>query len=213
MKKTITFLFAIVISTVLFAQKGKEKTKENNPKKEARETVLGNEKGKNNSGTTTEESNSKTKSENKSAKSKDNNDNPIWDGTKDKDGGGPKASKNQPAKVRAAFAKDYPAATNVSWSKYRGDWTASFNSGVFRSTAVYHANGQRKDTRTVIEQPQLPKRIVEIFRKKPTVKMEDIVKIEVPESTKNIYRIKTIETDTPKFNFYDTDGNEVKYDY
>jgi len=210
MKKTITFLFAIAISFSLLAQKGKEKAKENNSKKEAREIVLGNEKGKKSGSTTTEES--KGKSENKSAKNKDNND-PIWDGTKDNDGGRPKASKNQPAKVRAAFTKDYPNATNVSWSKYRGDWTASFNSGVFRSTAVYHANGQRKDTRTVIEQPQLPKRIIDIFKKKPTVKMGDIVKIEVPETNKNIFRIKTIETDAPKFNFYDSDGNEVKYDY
>ena len=43
--------------------------------------------------------------------------------------------------------------------------------------------------------------------------MSDIVKIEVPESTKNIFRVKTIEANGPKFNFFDADGKEVKYDY
>ena len=42
----------------------------------------------------------------------------VWDGTSDKGGKSPIASKNQPAKVRAAFQRDYPNAGNVSWYKY-----------------------------------------------------------------------------------------------
>ena len=57
----------------------------------------------------------------------------IWSGTSDKNGKGPIPSKNQPSKVSAAFQRDYPNAANVSWSKYRGDWTASFGNGLYLS--------------------------------------------------------------------------------
>ena len=136
----------------------------------------------------------------------------IWDGTKDHDGGSPKASKNQPAKVRSAFAKDYPNATNVSWSKYRGDWTASFNNGLVRSVAVYHANGQRKDTRTVVQKNQVPKTILDgIFKKRPNAQLTDAVKIEAPKT--DLYRIKIFDTNGPSFTYFDANGKEVKYDY
>jgi hypothetical protein len=208
MRKTIMFLFAIAVCTSLLAQKGNQKNKEE-AKKEARETILGTEKGKS-KGNATEKS--KGNNENKPAKDKGTNDNAIWDGTKDHDGGGPKPSKNQPAKVRSAFAKDYPNATNVSWSKYRGDWTATFNGGVTRSTAVYHANGQRKDTRTAISQQQVPRTIIDIFKKRQ-VEVNNAVQIEVPELLKKVYRIKSVEAGSPRYNFYDADGKEVKYDY
>jgi len=123
-------------------------------------------------------------------------------------------ARSAPAKVRSAFGSDYPNATNVTWSKYRGDWTASFSNGLTRSVAVYHANGQRKDTRTVIQKPQVPKIIIDdIFKKRPQSQLGDIVKIEVPQAIKDIFRIKTIEAGTPRFSFYNTDGKEVSYDY
>lgn len=58
-----------------------------------------------------------------------------------------KSAKNQPAKVRAAFQRDYPNATNVSWTKNQGSWTATFNNGrIFnsRTSATYHSNGERR---------------------------------------------------------------------
>lgn len=195
MKKLLLFTLTVFISTILLAQKQKEKDKPGKEKKEARDVVLGNEK---------------KQSDNKPNKNVD----VIWDGTKDNDGGGPKYSKNQPAKVRAAFAHDYPNATNISWSKYRGDWTASFNGGIARSVAVYHANGQRKDTRTVIQKTQLPKVIIDdIFKRRRNAQLSDVVKIEVPQSVKEIFRIKTTEGNTTRFVFYDADGREVNYDY
>jgi hypothetical protein len=137
----------------------------------------------------------------------------IWEGTKDKDGGGPKPSKNQPAKVRAAFKQDYPYATNVRWSKYRGDWTATFGNGFIWSTAVYHANGQRRDTRTPILLPQLPPILVGIFKKRPEIQLGVIIKIEVPQVIKDIFRVKAITDGVSKFLFYNADGLEVQYDY
>jgi Ni/Co efflux regulator RcnB len=55
-------------------------------------------------------------------------------------------SKNTPRKVRDAFYRDYPNASNVSWTKDRGVWTANFKrSGIFggNSSVSYAANGQR----------------------------------------------------------------------
>lgn len=196
MKKLLICTFAIFISIGLLAQKQKQKNnKPDNSKQESRDVVLGSEKKKSNK---------------KPGKDVD----VIWDGTKDRDGAGPKYSKNQPAKVRAAFASDYPNAANVSWSKYRGDWTATFNNRITRSVAVYHANGERRDTRTVIPKTQLPKIILDdIFKKRRNAQLGDVIKIEVPQSVKDIFRIKTTEGNTTHFVFYDADGKEVSYDY
>jgi hypothetical protein len=57
-----------------------------------------------------------------------------------------KYTNNAPRKVRDAFYQDYPNASNVSWTKDRGVWTARFNGGgIFGggNTVSYRANGQR----------------------------------------------------------------------
>ena len=65
-----------------------------------------------------------------------------------------KSTKNAPRKVRDAFYRDYPNASNVAWTKERGVWTARFNrGGIFggSNTVSYQANGQRvgSDNNTV----------------------------------------------------------------
>ena len=199
MKKLLLLLVAFTVSFTLLAQKDKSKNKSKETKKE------------------TKKEDTKTESRDlifgKKNKEKKKEETAIWEGTKDRDGGGPKPSRNQPAKVREAFKRDYPNASNVSWSKYRGDWTATFRNGLLTSTAVYHANGERKDTRTVIQRSQLPKVIDDIFRKRSNVEVGNIIKVEVPQGMREIFRIKTIEAGTPRFSFYDAGGQEVKYDY
>jgi hypothetical protein len=207
MKRTLTIVVALVISTSLLAQKGKQKTKEENPNKEAKETVLGKEKKETGSSKGNKEAVANKE------KGKSGHDKTIWEGTKDTDGGGPKASKNQPAKVRSAFAKDYPNATNVSWSKYRGDWTATFNNGLVTSTAIYHANGERKDTRTVVPPTQIPRTISDVLKKKSETQTTEVVKIETPKKITDVFRIKRILDGTTQFSYYDANGKEVKYDY
>lgn len=54
-----------------------------------------------------------------------------------------KYAKNIPAKVRSAFNNDYPNATNVTWTKNRGSWTATFPNGIYRRSVTYTSNGQR----------------------------------------------------------------------
>ena len=138
----------------------------------------------------------------------------IWAGTKDLDGGRPKPSKNQPAKVRAAFTRDYPNVSNVRWSKYRGDWTATFTHGPFLSTAVYHANGDRRDTRTSLLRTQIPVNIIDIITKRlPGVNINVGVKIASPQFMKDIYRINAVVNGTPRYLYYNSEGEEVKYNY
>jgi hypothetical protein len=142
------------------------------------------------------------------------NEDVIWEGTKDHDGGGPKFSKNQPAKVRSSFNKDFPNATAVSWSKYRGDWTATFKNGIHNSTAVYHANGSRKDTRTVVSRADVPKGVLDgIYKRKPGISVGEIVKVETTQAVNKIYRIKTIENGKINFLLLNSTGNEVAYNY
>ena len=138
----------------------------------------------------------------------------VWEGTYSKEGDGPKSSKNQPAKVRSSFQRDYPNARNVSWSKYRGDWTATFGNGVFMSTAIYHANGERRDTRTPITRNEMPRNVLDsIFKRRPGTRIDDVIKVEVPNAVKEIYRIREIFGNKPQYLYYNSDGIVVKYNY
>ena len=161
-----------------------------------------------------EEKDVKEAKEEKEKIEKDEHNKKVWEGTSGKRGKGPKSSKNQPAKVRAAFQSDYPYATNVSWSKYRGDWIATFGNGLVMSTAVYHANGERRDTRTPIKRNEVPRNVLDsIFKRGSSTRLDDIIKIEPPGVTKNIFRIKDIILGNPEYFYYDSDGWLVKYNY
>ncbi|MEO7445247.1 MAG: hypothetical protein ABIT96_09635 [Ferruginibacter sp.] len=126
-----------------------------------------------------------------------------------------KYSKNTPAKVGDAFYRDYPNASNVSWSKDRGDWTATFGNGVWRSTAVYHANGQRKDTRTAIQRQDLPGTTWDrIFRRDRLTPTGEYVRIERPGTTNDLFRIAAQRaTGARQYVYYDRNGRQVRYAY
>lgn len=199
MKQLLIFLFVSVLGLAAFAQgKGQGKVK-------------GNDKA------TTTSSNNKNKGNDKSSKEikeRSDHENKIWEGTYKSAADGPKASKNQPAKVRESFMRDYPNASNVYWSKYRGDWTATFRNGPWMSTAVYHANGDRRDTRTIITREQTPKVILDdIFKKQPESKVEDVVEVEFPKSLQKIFRIKKIVNGQPQYLYYNSDGTTTTYNY
>ncbi len=217
MKKLFLVMAAAIISLAVSAQGNsgnKEKSKDN--------PSVGTTDNQGNSGN--QGKSDKVKSKEKTAKEKaakskedkvksDEHDRKVWDGV---DGGSDcgKSSKNQPAKVRSSFQRDYPRAINVSWTKCRGDWTARFGNGLFLSTAVYHANGDRRDTRTPVTQENIPRKILdEIFKKKPVTKLEDAVKIEVPNAVKEIFRIKDILDGKTRYQYYNSDGVLVNYSY
>lgn len=155
----------------------------------------------------------KEKDKDKEDKAKNEaHDKKVWDGIGDNSC--MKPSKNQPAKVREAFKRDYPNAINVRWTKCRGDWTATFNGALFRSTAVYHANGDRRDTRTPVSGESIPRRILDVILKKsPGTRLDEAIKIEVPNVVKDIFRIKNVLEGKPVFEYYNTDGVKVEYNY
>lgn len=122
------------------------------------------------------------------------------------------SSKNQPTKVKDAFQRDYPNATNVVWSKYKGDWTATFGNGIFRSTAVYHANGDRRDTRTIIRRNNIQGDVSvwdQIFRKNK-LQQNNIIQIEQPNTSTMIYRLLNNAGNSL---FFDQTGAPVNYNY
>ena len=214
MKKVFSVLFITAIllaSTSAFAQK-----KQQNEKEEAIEASRKRVLGKDEPVAVRHERSSESGDiilEKTVSKGKTNED-VIWEGTKDHDGGGPKFSKNQPAKVRSSFNKDFPNATAISWSKYRGDWTATFKNGIFYSTAVYHANGNRKDTRTVVSRADVPKAVLEgIYKRKPGISVGEIVKVETTQALNQIFRIKTVNNGKINFLLLNSSGNEVAYNY
>ena len=147
-------------------------------------------------------------------KIKDEHNHKIWEGTFGNNGEGPTPTKNQPAKVRVAFERDYPDAAIVSWSKYRGDWTTTFRSGLLMSTALYHANGERRDTRTLITKNEIPRNVLDsIFNRSRGTWLENIIKIETPGTLNEIFRIKDVIQGKPKYLYYNSNGKLVKYNY
>jgi hypothetical protein len=142
----------------------------------------------------------------------------VWAGTNDGNGGkGPLPSNNQPAKVTDAFYRDYPGASNVVWSKYRGDWTATFGSGLYGTrTAVYHANGQRKDTRSVINNSQLPGGVSiwdRIFKRDGLAASNEVIQVERPGIADKIFRVGSPGNTAARFLFYNATGQQVQYNY
>ena len=198
MKHLLILLFVSILSIAISAQ-GNSQAKAKAKDKSATVTSTDQDKGK--------------EKDNNDAKDRSAHEKKIWEGTYAKAADGPKASKNQPAKVRVSFQRDYPNASNVSWSKYRGDWTATFRNGFGMSTAVYHANGDRRDTRTPIIKESIPKKIFDIITKKPDVQMDGIIKIEVPKILKDIFRIKTVVDGKPQYVYYNVEGLSVQYNY
>ena len=110
MKKIFLLSTGFIISLTMIAQGNSDNGKENDKSKNEKSAKQGTSEQK------VKEANEKKQHEEHNKK--------VWAGTSDKNGKAPMASKNQPAKVSAAFQRDYPNAANVSWSKYRGDWTA-----------------------------------------------------------------------------------------
>ncbi len=119
-------------------------------------------------------------------------------------------SNHQPKKVAAALLRDYPGARNVYWSKYKGDYTATFTNGIWKSTAVYHANGERRDTRTVLTRAQLPGGIWDQIFKRDHITPKNYIQIERPSTEEKIFRFLTANN---RAYYYDQNGNRVNYDY
>jgi len=224
MKKHFFFFIAVIFSLSLMAQgksgeKGKNKQNPSVNQSENKDKSHGQESADDQNDDKTGKGKSKDKFKDKSKSKEDNekineHDKKVWDGIGDNKGSCSKLSKNQPAKVRGSFQRDYPGAINVRWTKCRGDWTATFGNGLFMSTAVYHANGDRRDTRTPVTRNELPRSVFDsVFKRRPENRLDDVIKIEVPNKIKEIFRVKNIVEGKPEYLYFDSEGLPVKYEY
>lgn len=166
MKKLFSLAIFVSLSIIGFSQAGKEKAKDKSKTKNENTA-----KGKN--------SNSPQENANNGNQSTGN----------DQQNGNAKTRKNIPTKVGSAFAGEYPNAVNATWTKNRGDWTVAFGNGIWRSTATYHSNGERVDTRTPMTREQAPRPVLEeILRRFPKGSPTDVIKIEKPKNP-NLFQI------------------------
>ena len=159
-------------------------------------------------------SNGKGKGKNK-VKAKTHSNTTVPDRNRDEDYGyqtnnQTNNAKHVPKKVMSALYRDYPNARNVSWGKYKGDYTATFGNGLWRSTAVYHANGDRRDTRTRIQRRDLPGNIWDGIFRRDNVDPKEYTVIERPSVAEKIYRVLTGNNTAY---YYDAHGNRVQYKY
>lgn len=209
MKKIITLSLCLLMVTLAFSQgnSGKNKDKQKNNPSAQQENPGNTDQGQSGN------KNKNNKQNGNAAKQREeDHDRKVWDGIGDNSC--MKPSKNQPAKVRASFQRDFPNAVNVRWTKCRGDWTATFDRLPFRSTAVYHANGERRDTRTPVRREDVPRRILDIIlKRRPDARLDDAIRIEVPNAVKEIFRIKNVLEGKPVYEYYDADGVLVNYNY
>ncbi len=63
-----------------------------------------------------------------------------------------------PPSVKAAFLKEYSAASYVRWVKEQDKYEASFTLDAHRMSATYSADGRKEETETTILVNQLPEK-------------------------------------------------------
>lgn len=181
MKQFITLSIFLLAGLIGFAQgKSKEKTKDKQKPDKTVQTTNGN-----------------------------NNQNKEQNPANTQQNGNSKVRKNIPTKVGSAFAGDYPNAVNATWTKNRGDWTVVFGNGLWRSTATYHSNGERVDTRTPIQREEAPRSILdEILRRYPKDNPKEIIKVEKPKNP-NLFQVILEQAGKKRTLVFDTNGKLI----
>jgi len=60
----------------------------------------------------------------------------------------------------------------------------------------------------------VPRNVIDaIFKRNPETRLDDVIKIEVPNVIKDIFRVKDILGGKPTYFYYNSDGQLVKYNY
>lgn len=87
-----------------------------------------------------------------------------------------------PAAVKEAFAKHYPDADNVTWSKERADeFEAEFTSNGAKQSVNFDEAGNWLETETEINKSELPSNVIATIEKElPDYKIEEAKQIETP---------------------------------
>ena len=60
----------------------------------------------------------------------------------------------------------------------------------------------------------MPQNVIDaIFKSNPNTRLDDVIKIEVPNVVKDIFRVKDILGGKAAYFYYNSDGQLVKYNY
>jgi hypothetical protein len=184
MKQFITLSIFLLAGVIGFAQ-GKSKEKNKDKQKTDKTAQTTNDNNNSNNG---QNSNSSTNTQ---------------------QNGNNKVRKNIPTKVSSSFAGEYPNAVNATWTKNRGDWTVVFGNGVWRSTATYHSNGERVDTRTPIQREEAPRSVLdEILRRYPKDSPKEIIKVEKPKNP-NLFQVILEQAGKKRTLVFDASGKLI----
>ena len=107
-----------------------------------------------------------------------------------------------PAPVKQAFAKKFPAATDVKYEMEKKDYEINFKDKGVEMSANFDATGKWLETETEIKQSDLPKEVSASEAKNFTgFKISEVAKVETPDK-ELIY-----EMDLKK----DKEGYEVQF--
>lgn len=139
MKKIIFTSLIAIISLTTFAQGKSGKNKNHNSNNEYK-------KDKDRDDDRYEDRDKKDKNKNNDDRYDDQDQRDRREGSSGNNNNRNKYSKNTPRKVADSFRRDFPNASNVTWTKNTGTWTANFtNGGLIPTTraVTYRANGQR----------------------------------------------------------------------
>ena len=77
-----------------------------------------------------------------------------------------KQTKEVPAVVKTAFAKQFPGAEDVDWEKEGNDYEAEFELNKVETSATFTADGHWKETETEIAVSALPANAQEYLKAK-----------------------------------------------
>lgn len=77
-----------------------------------------------------------------------------------------KKTKEVPAVVTAAFAKQFPNVKDVDWEKEGNDYEAEFELNKVETSAIFSADGHWKETETEIAVSALPAKAQEYLKAK-----------------------------------------------
>ena len=89
-----------------------------------------------------------------------------------------------PAAVKTAFAKNFPSAKDVKWSKESAtEFEAEFKAGATEKSANFDQSGKWVVTETEIKKTDLPQAVqASVTKEFAGFKMEEIEKVEKPDN-------------------------------
>lgn len=95
-------------------------------------------------------------------------------------------SKEVPAPATVAFAKEYPAVKNNSWSKQGENYATEYTSNNVKYMVTYDIHGYAVESQNGIEQKALPQTAVDYVRKSyPNKDISEVAKVTMAD--KSIY--------------------------